>query len=115
MVENEAATAVCRKLLRLERPSHDDLNKVICNSLVGALVPTAAAASPAPAARGSGREAGGTIVFCFVFFSSRHLFFDSFFRVFGGGGGIAVGCLFQTAAPVPLDTRWRERWRGDRR
>lgn len=42
VVENEAATAVCRKLLRLDRPSHADLNKVICNSLVGALAPAAA-------------------------------------------------------------------------
>lgn len=43
VVENEAATAVCRRLLRLERPSHADLNEVISNSLAGALVPTAAA------------------------------------------------------------------------
>eukprot|EP00903_Cladosiphon_okamuranus_P019688 g18092.t1 len=50
VVENEAATAVCRKLLRLERPSHADLNKVICNNLVGALAP--AAATPQ-------RQAGG--------------------------------------------------------
>lgn len=50
VVENETATAVCRKLLRLERPSHADLNKVISSSLAGALVPTAAT---------SGARAGG--------------------------------------------------------
>ncbi|CAN0437895.1 unnamed protein product, partial [Hapterophycus canaliculatus] len=42
VVENESATAVCRKLLRLERPSHADLNRVICDSLVGVLTPTTA-------------------------------------------------------------------------
>ncbi len=74
-MENEAATAVCRKLLRLERPSHADLNKVICNSLVGALVPTAAAASatayPAPAEGGGGRQAGGKLVALAFFVCSR--------------------------------------------
>ncbi|CAN0079679.1 unnamed protein product, partial [Laminaria digitata] len=39
VVENETATAVCKKLLRIERPSHADLNKVISNSLVAALIP----------------------------------------------------------------------------
>ncbi|CAM9247334.1 unnamed protein product [Ectocarpus sp. 12 AP-2014] len=68
VVENDAATAVCRKLLRLERPSHTDLNEVICSSLVGALSPTATATT-APAAsasamgtgvgQGGGGEGGG--------------------------------------------------------
>ncbi|CAM9213414.1 unnamed protein product [Ectocarpus fasciculatus] len=71
VVENDAATAVCRKLLRLERPSHTDLNEVICSSLVGALTPTTTATT-APAAtastlgtgvgQGGGGEGGGMLL-----------------------------------------------------
>lgn len=43
IVENEGATRVCRKLLRLERPSHTDLNKVIAGSLACALMPSGGA------------------------------------------------------------------------
>eukprot|EP00904_Undaria_pinnatifida_P009271 jgi/Undpi1/5474/HiC_scaffold_2.g00753.m1 len=45
VVENETATAVCQKLLRIERPSHADLNKIISNSLVAALIPATTTAA----------------------------------------------------------------------
>ena len=49
---------MCKKLLRIERPSHADLNRVISNSLVAALIPTAIALGGAGGGGGGGGGGG---------------------------------------------------------
>ncbi|CAN0239934.1 unnamed protein product, partial [Discosporangium mesarthrocarpum] len=39
VIENEGASAVCRELLQMNRPSLSDLNAVICDGLTGVLLP----------------------------------------------------------------------------